>query len=81
MISQQGDKPSIVAVVASTEPAANNMSQYGCEVRLQSAKKSGGNQVVEEIEAMQDIAKKLLVNFFKKSSGRKPGKFNGLSRL
>ena len=25
----QGEKPSIVAVVASTEPAANNMSQAG----------------------------------------------------
>ena len=49
----QGEKPSIVAVVASTEPAACNMSQYGCEVRLQTPKKVGGNQVVEEIVNMQ----------------------------
>ena len=49
--------------------------QYGCEVRLQKSRKEGGNQVVEEIVDMQDIAKKLLVNFFQKSKGRKPGKF------
>ena len=49
--------------------------QYGCEVRLQKPKKEGGNQVVEEIVDMRDIAKKLLLNFYRKSDKRKPGMF------
>ena len=48
--------------------------QYGCEVRLQKPKKEGGNQVVEEIVDMRDIAKKLLLNFYRKSDKRKPDK-------
>ena len=41
-------------------------------MRLQKPKKEGGSQVVEEIVDMQEITKKLLVNFFHKSGGRKP---------
>jgi hypothetical protein len=55
-----GSKPSIAAVVGSTEPAATNMSQYSCQVRLQ-----GGGQVVEVIEDMQEIVKALLMNFYR----------------
>ena len=43
-------------------------------MRLQPSKREGGNQVVEEIVDMQDIAKKLLVNFFQKTRGQKPHK-------
>ena len=43
-------------------------------MRLQKPKKEGGSQVVEEIVDMQDITRKLLVNFFQRTKGRKPHK-------
>jgi len=68
------EKPSIVAVVASAEPAANSISQYGCEVRLQNSTNSRGGKVVEEILDMQDIARRLLIRFFQWTKGQKPHK-------
>ena len=43
-------------------------------MRLQSPKKADGTGVVEEIKEMEDITKKLLINFFRKSGKRKPVK-------
>ncbi len=59
---QMGNKPSIAAVVASTEPAACEMSQYGCQVRLQMGK---GGRIMEAIQDMQEIVTALLKNFYK----------------
>ncbi len=52
-------KPSIAAVVASTDPNASN---YNCEIRLQS-----GDGAVEIIQKMEDMTKKLLWKFYEQS--------------
>ncbi len=52
-------KPSIAAVVASTDPNAAN---YNCEIRLQS-----GDGAVEIIQKMEDMTKKLLWKFYEQS--------------
>ncbi len=52
-------KPSIAAVVASTDP---NAVMYNCEIRLQS-----GDGAVEVIQKMEDMTKKLLWKFYEQS--------------
>ncbi len=52
-------KPSIAAVVASTDPNATN---YNCEIRLQS-----GDGAVEVIQKMEDMTQKLLWKFYEQS--------------
>jgi len=59
-------KPSIAAIVGSMDAKA---SQYLCEIRLQ---KMG--QVEEMISTMEEVTRKLLIQFRNKNMGRKPEK-------
>nr|XP_040574527.1 LOW QUALITY PROTEIN: protein argonaute-2-like [Lepeophtheirus salmonis] len=65
----QRNKPSIAAVVASYDP---NASLYNVQVRVQVSRKN--NAVCEVIIEMEDIMKKLLMEFYRKTASRKPEK-------
>jgi len=62
----KSSKPSIAAVVGSMDAKA---SQYLCEIRLQNT-----GQVEEMISSMEEVTKKLLIQFKNKNLGRRPEK-------
>jgi len=62
----KSSKPSIAAVVGSMDAKA---SQYSCEIRLQTT-----GQVEEMIASMEEVTKKLLLQFRNRNMGRKPEK-------
>ena len=61
---QMGRKPSIAAVVASTDPS---ISRYISEIRVQYE-----GQTVEQIMDMEDVMTSLLWRFRKLTNGREP---------
>ena len=68
---QIGHKPSIAAMVASSDP---NVSVYNCEVRLQYPDARDKSMVKEVIDDTQAMFKALLMKFYDNNKGRKPEK-------